>query len=249
MRIEMGTTVVIEALAGSAWLADAALEAGFAALTQVVQRLHPQAAGSDLQQINSAVGGEPVAIWAGTLEVLRFAQHLNRSSAGVFDPCLPSRVGKLTDLQLTEGPLPTAIAHAPLELDCGGIAKGYAVDQAIEALQLAGCAGGLVNAGGDLRVFGVGAETLLLRGPDGACQPLELREGAIAVSDRDARHPPAGHRGYYVRTGYADTRCRYVAVHSPQAMIADALTKCMLLCPAALGQALLEQHRSRCVFC
>jgi thiamine biosynthesis lipoprotein len=245
----MGTTVVIEALAASAGLAAAALEASFAALTQVAQRLHPQAAGSDLEQINNAPAGEPVAIWAGTLEVLRFAQHLNRSSAGVFDPCLPSRVGRLTDLQLIEGPVPTAIAHAPLELDCGGIAKGYAVDQAIEALRLAGCAGGLVNAGGDLRVFGASAETLLLRRPDGAYQPLELKEGAIAVSDCDARRPPCGHRGYYVRSGHADTRCRYAAVHAPQAMIADALTKCMLLCPATLSQALLEQHGSRCVFC
>jgi len=41
-----------------------------------------------------------------------------------------------------------------LRLDVGAIAKGYAVDLAIEAMRKNGAIGGMVEAGGDLRCFG-----------------------------------------------------------------------------------------------
>jgi FAD:protein FMN transferase len=242
MRIEMGTAVVIEALSPSATLGAAAMEAAFAAVRQVAQRLHPQAGESDLRQINTAAVGTVVPLWSGTLEVLRFARDLHRLSAGVFDPCLPERPGRLADLELIEGPLPAAIAHAPLTLDCGGIAKGYAVDRAIGALHAAGCAGGLVNAGGDLRVFGAARWPLLLRRPQGDYQPFELIDAALAASEVDARRRPSGHRGYYLRaSAAAAVGCRYAAVRSATAMTADALTKCVLLCGAEFSRRLLEQ--------
>jgi hypothetical protein len=91
-----------------------------------------------------------------------------------------------------------------------------------------------------VRAFGGCAASLLLRGPRGLCRPIALEEAALAVSDRDAPFPPSGHRGYYVRAGTAGTR-RYAAVRAPEAMSADALTKCLLLAPAALSAALLEE--------
>jgi thiamine biosynthesis lipoprotein len=174
--------------------------------------------------------------------VLRFAQRLGRLSGGVFDPCLPQCPGRLTDLDLIEGPRPAVLGHARLALDCGGIAKGYGVDRAIEALRGAGGTAGLVNAGGDVRVFGALRETVLLRRADGVYQPLALQDAAVAVSDRDARHRPSGHCGYYVRTTApaCGTR-RYAAIRAPAAMTADALTKCALLCSAALSQELLNE--------
>jgi thiamine biosynthesis lipoprotein ApbE len=45
-----------------------------------------------------------------------------------------------------------------LIVDLGGIAKGFAVDRAVKALKCAGLASGVVNAGGDLRVFGLKSE-------------------------------------------------------------------------------------------
>ena len=41
-----------------------------------------------------------------------------------------------------------------VQLDFGGIAKGYAADRAIELLRSKGLAGAIVNAGGDVRAFG-----------------------------------------------------------------------------------------------
>ena len=237
MRVAMGTTVVMEAHAGSRAQAHAALAAAFAALAAIERCLHPSAAGSELARLNAARPGTAVALGRATLEVLRFAQRLHALSAGVFDPCLPTRAGRLADLQLLGGARPRAIAHAPLEIDCGGIAKGYAVDAAVAALRGGGCSAGLVNAGGDLRVFGALTERLWLREAGGTLRPLAVRDAAVAVSDRDAPHPPAGHRGYYVRAGRAGAQ-RYAAVRAPDAMTADALTKCVLLTAPAQARAL-----------
>jgi thiamine biosynthesis lipoprotein len=234
----MGTSVVIEAQAASPERAQAGIECAFAAVAEVALHLHPQHPGSDLRRINGAALGRPVRIGNGTREVLRFAQALYARSAGIFDPCLPLRPGRLADLEITAA---AAICHAPLALDCGGIAKGFAVDCAVAALQAAGCPAGVVNAGGDVRVFGTARETILLRRPNARYQAVELTEAALGVSDRDASHAPSGHRGYYVRGGTAAGTRRYAAVRARTAMSADALTKCVLLCPSALAQALLAQ--------
>src|SRR5471032_1720164 len=169
MRMGLGTWVVIEASACSATYALQGLEAAFARIRHVEQRMHPQREGSDLLRLRQAPAGKTVAIDPSTWEVLRFAQQLFELSRGVFDPCLPHSAGRLCDLELsTDADAPWARARATLNIDCGGIAKGYAVDCALDALRAAGCTAGLVNAGGDLRVYGPQTQTVLLRRADGS---------------------------------------------------------------------------------
>ena len=67
-------------------------------------------------------------------------------------------------------------------LDLGGIAKGFAVDQAIHALRRGGCTEAIVNAGGDLRRFGREPHPIYLRRSTGPVQVAELRCGAVATS-------------------------------------------------------------------
>jgi thiamine biosynthesis lipoprotein ApbE len=101
-----------------------------------------------------------------------------------------------------------------------------------------------VNAGGDLRLFGARRETILLRYRD-RYQPLVLQNAALAVSDLDESRRPPGHRGYYVRTGAAGTSRRYAAVQAPDAMTADALTKCVLLCSEASARRTVAELGGR----
>lgn len=241
MRMGLGTWVVIEASSRSVGGALAGLEAAFGQVRHVEQYLHPRRQGSDLQRLRVAPVGSAIPIDPSTWAVLKFAQRLFELSNGVFDPCLPHSAGRLCEIELSaEARNPWACAHAPVDVDCGGIAKGYAVDCALGALRAAGCTTGLVNAGGDLRVYGPQSQTLLLRCADGSYLPCELHEAALAVSDLDAAHHPAEHRGYYVRdTGATATR-HYAAVRAPEAMVADALTKCVMLCAPPLAQALVQ---------
>ena len=66
----------------------------------------------------------------------------------------------------------------PMLLDLGGIAKGFAVDQAIHALRRGGCSEAIVNAGGDLRRFGRTPHPIYLRRGTGPVQVAVLRCGA-----------------------------------------------------------------------
>ncbi len=241
MRIALGTWIAIEAAAPTEALAAGAIEAAFAAVSEVERRMHPSRAGSDVARINAAPPGARTPIHASTAEVLGLALLLRELTDGVFDPCLPVQPGRLADLELgdpRDSAAPWAISHAPLMLDLGGIAKGYAIDCAVKALREGGCSAGGVNAGGDLRLFGGRPQATLIRRADGSCRPVLLSEAALAVSDLDEPRRPPEHRGYYIRRGDGSCReraagvQRHAAVLADDAMRADALTKCVLLCPA-----------------
>jgi FAD:protein FMN transferase len=236
MRIHMGCTVVVEACADSSAAALAASEAAFAAVAKAEGGLHPGRPESDLAVLNAAAAGSAVSVRADTWQLLRLAQDLSQLTAGVFDPCLPAARGRISDLELeSDG---RVIVHVPVAVDLGGMGKGHAVDRAVTALLAAGCTAGLVNAGGDMRVFGPLAHEVMLRGPGGRLDPLRLRNASIAVSDADATAPPE-HRGYYVRAGVYALAARYAAVVAKEAVLADALTKCVLLCRRERANAVL----------
>ena len=235
LRVCLGTLVAIEATSGSDSAAAAAVEAAFAALTQVDRGMRPQSADSDLARINNAPLRTPVSVHGSICDLLALAHRLNTLTEGVFDPCVPTRPGRLPDVEVCGNQI---LCHAPVELDFGGFAKGYAVDCAIEALQAHSCRSGLVNAGGDLRVFGPHTEPIFLRSAAGVPTELRLCDAALAVSDANWLHRPAEHRGYYVRgrgaepVGAGEVLVRdFAAVLADQTVIADAIAKCVLLCP------------------
>src|SRR6266545_2399413 len=119
-----------------------------------------------------------------------------------------------------------------LVVDLGGIAKGFAVDRAIEALKDTGVVAGIVNAGGDLRAFGPASQLIYVRHP---AQPtrvagvVRLRERALATSGiYFARRK---HRGQHVsplldgQTGRSARELISVSVAAAKCMVADGLTK------------------------
>ena len=65
------------------------------------------------------------------------------------------------------------------------------------ALRAAGCRGGLVNAGGDLAVFGSRSHAIVIRGHGAGDSVVELKNGALATSDACGAARPTEHRGYY----------------------------------------------------
>src|SRR5207237_9076434 len=72
-----------------------------------------------------------------------------------------------------------------VRFDLGGIAKGFAVDRAVQILRRARLAFGLVNAGGDLRAFGNRRWPVHVRCPDAPGELLQLgslSNGAVATS-------------------------------------------------------------------
>lgn len=280
LRTGLGTFLAVEAAAQSPEQAEAAIAAAFEAMAAVERRMHPTRDGSDLASINAAAARLPVSdsssdpyppcpspaipVHPSTWELLKLAKRLNELSDGIFDPCLPCRPGVLADVELLRQR--EVRCRAPVMLDFGGFAKGYAVDQAIEALQHHDCLAGLVNAGGDLRAFGPHPQTILLRGPAGHHHSVVISNTAIAATDTGDSHRPPEHAGYYLRLQTApdpdavrhsiDRRStlhnkkedrserRTAVVFAGQATLADALTKCALLCTAQQLNRVIHGLRS-----
>ncbi|MCK4602007.1 MAG: FAD:protein FMN transferase, partial [Phycisphaerae bacterium] len=114
-------------------------------------------------------------------------------------------------------------------LDLGGVAKGYGIDRAVEAMIQAGCRGGLIDVGGDIRCFGRSAWTVAVRDPFGRTEPvavLRLRGGAVCTSGNYERYYEiAGRRYSHIidpRTGRPVDFAPSVTVVAPAAMTADA---------------------------
>ena len=228
--------------------AEAAIERAFEAIEQVNRLMHPRAEGSDLARISSAPLHAPTKVHASIGRLLNFAKRIHTLTEGVFDPCTPAQPGRLSDIEVSAGET-EVVCRAPVALDFGGFAKGYAVDCAVEALMATGCRAGLVNAGGDLRVFGPSTEPVFVRGPAGELTNIELADAALAVSDAGSQQRPPEHQGYYVRKLDSDAptaatqavpTVSYAAVIASTALVADALAKCVLLCPPAVATRTLR---------
>jgi thiamine biosynthesis lipoprotein len=246
LRVALGTFVAIEAETLEDAPGSQAIDAAFAAVLKVQDLMHPTR-GADLAALSACPAGTPLSVHPWTWEVLDLCRQLHRASHGAFDPCLDAADGRMTDLELKPGDI--VIAHAPMRIDLGGIAKGYAVDRAIDALRAAQCIAGLVNAGGDLAVFGERSRQIACGGDANDCLLVELRDAALATSDARneslAGSRPAEHRGYYDGRGRGATISGRATVIAGNAAMADGLTKCLLAAPRGCHSSLLEGFGAR----
>jgi thiamine biosynthesis lipoprotein len=243
VRPALGTFVSLEINANEDQMAREGMEQAFEIFGRVAELMHPTAAGSDLARIAAAARDQDVAVDRWTYEVLTLAGELSVLTDGLFDPCLAQRPGRMRDLDLST---PNRVrCRAPVAIDLGGIAKGFAVDLAVNALRAGGCEAGLVNAGGDLRVFGAAARSVHVRLPRNAVAQVELANVALAVSSPKSETSPAEHRGFYRGTDGEFVEGRVVAVVAAKAAVADALTKCVMLCSAQQIEPVLRRYEAR----
>ncbi|MFT4075471.1 MAG: FAD:protein FMN transferase [Asticcacaulis sp.] len=239
------------------------IEAAFVAIGAVGDAMSAFEVDSDLTRVHAAPCGTSVAIRPLTRQVISFGLKLAAESDGLFDialggeafahgsapqplyPCyaLESVQGATwRDIDLRDDGL---CLNRPLWLDLAGIAKGFAVDQAVSALKISGADQGAVNIGGDLAVFGTTPETVLLRADGAPVSPtIELENGAIASS---------GGAPGRVKTRHFDGRNRapispdrFASVLAPSCLAADALTK-MALAGVPVNLGLLTKYSAQAV--
>jgi FAD:protein FMN transferase len=244
LRVALGTFVALEAEAPSTDCAEEAIGGAWEAILTVERVMHPLRRGSDLAMLAGCAPGATLQVHPWTWDVLRICRELFAATGGAFDPCPGAESGGLSRLELLTSC--RVRAHSPTHLDLGGIAKGYAVDRALEAIRNAGCRAGLVNAGGDLAVFGAHSRAIQV-GAAAAGRHFQLRDAALASSDTAAAQRPPQHRGYYDGSDRNREVCGQVSITAPRAVWADALTNCALLLPAGPLERLLRGFDARIV--
>ena len=248
IRPLLGTYVTISVSHPDAALCERAVGAAYAAIERVEALMSAFRPDSDLDRINRLAHQQPVAVAPWTLEVIRAAQELHAASGGLFDPGVAPALARwsmlpASGLDYGRSTIANLVldadrvhALAPTRLDLGGIAKGYAVDRAADALLAAGVEAGLVNAGGDLRVVGTAQEPIFVRDPGDSGQlhfAGLLEEGAFATSA--TYYSRREHEGCEVSaivhpaSGQPLLTRRSYSVIAPLCLHADALTKVLAL--------------------
>jgi len=262
----LGTLVSIAAVAPDTAIAQAAVQAGFDAVARVHDAMSFHAPGSVLSRIHRDAWRAPLPVDAGTLRVLRAAVALSRATDGVFDCTIARRLvaeGRLPRPEGAPAPAPGAdwraidlsrpghvALRAPVWIDLGGIAKGYALDAAAAALRRAGAWGFRVDAGGDLRIRMPAPEPVHVRHPSTRARVHalgHLRDGAVATSA-----PYDDESGVWC--GIVDPRAAArraptasVSVFAERGLWADALTKVVSLAPDLVSRLSARLHATAVV--
>lgn len=282
-RVVMGTFAHVIAVAADSNTAKRCIETAFTEITTVEKLMSRYRDDSQISQLNRDGFRRAVVVSKSTFEVLQRSIEFSKLTYGAFDVT----VGPLVDLWHsaqdtgsfpTDAQLQQARSKVGYELlildanqtsarfavegmgvDLGGIAKGYAIDKAAEAMQKAGAIGGMVEIGGDIRCFGappqgqnrwriglqesrpvaedVGTGEILL--------VLELVDAAVATSGDYRRFVVIEGKRYShiidAKTGYSSEGLTSVTIISPNAADADALATAVSVMGSEKGLALIEQ--------
>jgi thiamine biosynthesis lipoprotein len=250
----LGTFVEIEVTGAARSEMDAAIDAAFEAVANVHRLMSFHEGDSDVSRLNREAGIRPVEVHAWTFQVLEAAVEMHRRSNGMFDiavaPALQTMglLPRLNDdtpvdtgarsfdaIELLEGKA-VRFRDAAVRIDLGGIAKGFAVDKALEALRGFGVTGGLVNAGGDLAAFGPAPQTFHIRHPRDPRRlicSIEVTDEALASTARrfDLFHSAdtTGSAIIDPDTGSPAHTIDGSTVRARSCMMADALTKIVMI--------------------
>lgn len=136
------------------------------------------------------------------------------------------------------------------KITLGGIAKGYAVDKAIEVLKEKGIENALVNAGGDMRTIGKKYNNLdwsiALANPrdkNDYITLIKLSDKAIVTSGDYERYFNENKSFHHIvdpRTGYSATELMSVTILAENAFDADAVSTSVFVLGKEKGLELIE---------
>jgi thiamine biosynthesis lipoprotein len=163
----LGTFVEISARGRDERLLARGIEAGFAAIATVHRLLSWRRLSGVLAHESGRVSKRCERACPWTWQVAKASKRFAEESHGMFDITVAPWLTKWNYLPRRGYQFsPTASSRdiflrrncevffrRGLIVDLGGIAKGFAVDRAVDALKENGIECGLVNAGGDLRTF------------------------------------------------------------------------------------------------
>jgi thiamine biosynthesis lipoprotein len=270
----MGTLVEITLIAPDDEASAEAVTAAFQEMRRIEWLMSRRIEGSDVWRINHSAGDRGVRVSPDLFAVVRVALETSNLSDGAFDITVGGLVN-LWDRCRKENRLPSQqevtatrrlVGYGSLELDekerilflkkegmqivLGGLAKGYAVDQAVHILQRRGFKNFIVNAGGDLRTGGtkLGAPWVV-----GIQDPRDKSRTVATIPTRDSVIATSGdYERYFVKngiryheilnpfTGFPARKSRSVTVTHKELIWADALATAIFVMGPDRGIALVE---------
>lgn len=267
----MGTLVRIKLYAADEAQARDAFHAAFDRIAQIDAALSDYLPDSELNRIGREAVGRPVPVSDDLFEVASAAQRLARETDGAFDITCGAlthlwrearKRQRVPDAQAIEAArlrcgyrkLHVDAARHTLELDSpdmqldmGGIAKGYAADQALAALSKLGIDSALVAASGDLAFSDAPpGERGWKIAVDALDHPLSLSYAAVSTSGSSEQHlDAAGKRFSHIidpKTGMGLTSDSNVTIVAKRGIDADAAATAVSVLGRDRGLAFIRRR-------
>ena len=271
----MGTVVFVTAVAPDESTAQQAAKAGLDEIRRLEELLSTWIPTSELSKVNAAAGQEPVQISEETFEVLEKSMDMAKLTKGGFNIAVGPAVKAwdasgegqvpsqevlealrpqidLSEIQLDKKKRTVWLRRQGMQIDVGGIGKGYAADLAARVMQTSGATAGVVALSGDIKTFG--------RMPDqqrfvfGIQHPrkeqgevlgrIELENEAVSTAGDYQRYfMKEGIRYHHIldpATLQPARGCQSVTIVAKEGVIADGLDTGIFVMGPTNGMALIE---------
>ncbi|NOX96688.1 MAG: FAD:protein FMN transferase [Nitrospirae bacterium] len=275
-KLLMGTTVEITIRGENKDLAGKAAEQAFREIEAVDSLMSTFKKDSEISRINREGARQPIKVSRDTFRVVRESIRLSELSGGAFDITVAPLVNLwrsarknkrlpgqqnlkkalalvgYQNILLDEKNGTVGFRKKGMEIDLGGIAKGYAVDKAVEKLRQEGVKRAIINAGGDLYLLGRPPDKnfwkIGLRNPykkDEILGTIKARDEAIATSGNYENYFTLGGKRYGhlldPRTGKPTERVLSVTVLAKDALSADGLATAIFVLGVKKGLGLANR--------
>jgi len=275
-RYLMGTSVQVQAFGGDESARKQAIEEAFAAIAEVDRLMSNYRSDSELTYVNMSAAGTSVEVSEPMLRVLEAARKISADSSGAFDvtvgplvklwgffdkrPHVPTdaelaAVRPLVDYRnvLVDLRQHTVRFTRPgVEIDLGGIAKGFAVEVAAGVLRRHGLSG-FVDAGGNQYMLGPPPGkrqwAIGVKDPDAPGRLLgvvDVLDGSVSTSANDSNFLVAEGRRYGhlldPRSLRPSTASESATIVSRDGTLADAMSKVAFLLGPKNGIALIDSY-------
>jgi FAD:protein FMN transferase len=238
-----------------------AVDQAFEEVRRLEQMLSNYRPDSELSRVNREASERPVVVGEELFKLLAACVEYSRQSEGAFDITvgplmktwgfykgsgrLPHRaeirgiLGRVGYQYMALDPQARTVRflRAGMELDPGGIGKGYAVDRMLEPLKAAGIHAALISAGGS-SIYALGAPpnakgwTVSIRHPKDSSRSVEevvLKDESLSTSGNYEKFFRAEGRIYShimdPRTGFPAQGMVEVSVITPKTLDSEAWTK------------------------
>jgi len=276
----MGNRFEITVVTEDPSFANESIEEAVAEIRRIEALLTTFNNSSQTNRINESAGLKPVKVDKEVVDLIQRSKRISEITQGAFDITYGSIDKRLWNFDKTLTELPDAITAKKLVrlinynnvivddrkstvylkekgmlIGFGGIGKGYAAEKAKMVLQNRGIKSGIVNAAGDLTVWGVqpGGKpwTIGIANPDAARQPfshLDITNTSIATSGNYEKFIMINGKKYShtidPKTGLPVTGIKSVTIICPNAEIADAMATPVMIMGVKVGLDMVNQVKN-----
>ena len=272
----MGNHFEFSAVHANEDIAAAQIKLGVAEVKRIERLLTTYDSTSQANAINDMAGVRPVVVDPEVYQLIERSLQISALTQGAFDITYGSidkslwnfdkamtrlpeealvkksiRLINYRNVILDKNDRSVFLKEKGMRIGFGGIGKGYAADQAKKIMQDAGCENGIVNASGDLTVWGKQPNgeswTIGIADPSRNLPfaSLKLTDGAVATSGDYEKFVMIGGKRYShtidPKTGYPVHGVKSATVITRYAELADAMATPLMVMGVRTGLNLINQ--------